>query len=131
MEYPGYMEIKQKEFNRNTFNIDLFLNEIIQNLQIVNPSKVILFGSYAKGVFDEESDIDLVVILNTEMIPETYDKKLEIKVQVRDSIYELSRQMAIDLVVYTKGEFKLLKNMQTSFYNEIINTGKVIYEKAG
>ena len=125
------MEIKQKGFNRNTFNIDLFLNEIIQNLQIVNPSKVILFGSYAKGVFNEESDLDLVVILNTEMVPETYDKKLEIKVQVRDSIYELSRQMAIDLVVYTKGEFNLLKTLGTSFYNEIMNTGKVIYEKAG
>ncbi|MCK5154307.1 MAG: nucleotidyltransferase domain-containing protein [Spirochaetales bacterium] len=84
-----------------------------------------------KGHFDEESDIDLVVILNTEMIPETYDKKLEIKVQVRDSIYELSRQMTIDLVVYTKAEFKLLEDLRTSFYNEIIDTGKVIYEKAG
>ena len=65
------------------------------------------------------------------MIPETYDKKLEIKVQVRDSIYELSRQMTIDLVVYTKAEFKLLEDLRTSFYNEIIDTGKVIYEKAG
>ena len=131
MEYSLNMEPKQKESNKNIINIDLFLNKIIQNLQIVKPPKIILFGSYAKGVFDEESDIDLVVILNTEMIPETYDKKLEIKVQVRDSIYELSRQMAIDLVVYTKGEFKLLKDLRTSFYNEIINTGKVIYEKAG
>ena len=131
MEYSRYMETKQKESNNNIINIDLFLNKIIQNLQIVEPSKIILFGSYAKGDFNEESDIDLVVILNTELVPETYDKKLEIKVQVRDSIYELSRQMAIDLVVYTEGEFKLLKDLRTSFYNEIINTGKVIYEKAG
>ena len=131
MKYSGYMKTKQKDFNRNINDIDFILNKVIQNLQIVNPSKVILFGSYAKGVFDEESDLDLVVILNTEMIPETYDKKLEIKVQVRDSIYELSRQIAIDLVVYTKGEFKMLKDLQTSFYNEIMNTGKVIYEKAG
>ena len=122
------METKQNETN---INIDLFLNKIIKNLQIVKPSKIILFGSYAKDTFDEESDIDLVVILNSEIIPETYDKKLEIKVQVRDSIYELSRQMAIDLVVYTKAEFKLLENLRTSFYNEIMDTGKVIYEKAG
>jgi predicted nucleotidyltransferase len=131
MEYSRYMVIKQMESNKNIINIDLFLNKIIQKLQIVKPSKIILFGSYAKGDYDEESDIDLVVILNTEMVPATYDKKLEIKVHVRDSIYELSRQMAIDLVVYTKGEFKLLKDLQTSFYNEIINTGKVIYEKTG
>ena len=97
----------------------------------MEPLKIILFGSYAKGHFDEGSDLDLVVILNSEMIPETYDKKLEIKVQVRDSIYELSRQMAIDLIVYTKAEFKLLEKLRTSFYNEIIDTGTVIYEKAG
>ena len=130
MEYSRYMETKQKESNRNNVDIDLFLDKIIRNLQIVKPSKIILFGSYAKGVFDEESDIDLVVILNTEMVPDTYDKKLEIKVQVRDSIYELSRQMPIDLVVYTNGEFNLLKSQRTSFYNEIMDTGKVIYEKA-
>ena len=41
---------------------------------------IILFGSYAKGEFDVGSDIDLVVILNTDKAPETYDKKLEIKV---------------------------------------------------
>ena len=131
MEYSRCMDTKQIESNNNIINVDLFLNKIIQNLQIVEPSKIILFGSYAKGHFDEESDIDLVVILNTEMIPETYDKKLEIKVKVRDSIYELSRQMAVDLVVYTKAEFKLLEDLRTSFYNEIIDTGKVIYEKAG
>lgn len=98
---------------------------------MVNPSKIILFGSYAKGFFDDESDLDLVVILNTDMVPDSYDKKLEIKVQVRDSIYELSRQMPIDLVVYTDGEFKMLETLKTSFYNEIMETGKVIYEKAG
>lgn len=106
------------------------LNKIVHNLQKVNPLKIILFGSYAKGDFNEESDIDLVVILDTETIPDTYDHKLELKVQVRDSIYELSRQMAIDLVVYTNGEFEFLKKQKTSFYNEIMDTGRIIYEKA-
>lgn len=112
------------------FNTDIFLNKIINNLQVVSPLKIILIGSYAEECFNEESDIDLVVILNTETIPETYDKKLELKVKVRDSIYELSRQMPIDLIIYTNGEFNILKSLQTSFYNEIMNTGKVIYEKA-
>lgn len=106
------------------------LNEIIENLLAVDPSKIILFGSYAKNVFDEESDVDLVVILDTDMIPQTYDHKLKLKVHVRDSIYELSRKIPIDLIVYTNGEFELLKKQRTSFYNEIMETGKVIYEKA-
>ena len=106
------------------------LNKIIQNLLSVNPSMIILFGSYAKNDFDEESDVDLVVILDTKMIPETYDHKLKLKVQVRYTIYELSRQIPIDLIVYTNGEFEILKKQKTSFYNELMETGKILYEKA-
>ena len=55
---------------------DIF-DEIIQNLKKINPLRIILFGSYAKGQLDEESDIDLVVIVDTDVIPESYDQKLE------------------------------------------------------
>ena len=30
----------------------------------------------------------------------------------------------------TKGEFEIIKQHKTSFYNEIIETGKLLYEKA-
>ena len=96
----------------------------------MEPSKIILFGSYATGTYDEQSDIDLVVVLDTKEIPETYDEKLELEVKVRDCIYELSRKMPIDLVVYTNGEFEVLQKRKTSFYNEIMEFGKIIYEKA-
>ncbi len=107
-----------------------FLNEVVKNLQSIKPFKIILFGSYATGTSNEQSDIDLVVVLDTNEIPKTYDEKLELKVKVRECIYELSRQMPIDLVVYTHGEFQVLQHRKTSFYNEIMEYGKVIYEKA-
>ncbi len=110
--------------------MEKLLNKIISNLLTVNPLKIILFGSYANSLFDKESDVDIVVILDTQIIPNTYDQKLELKVQVRDSIYDLSRQIPIDLIVYTNGEFEVLKKQRTSFYNEIMDTGKIIYEKA-
>lgn len=62
-------------------------------------------------------------------IPDTYDQKLELKVQVRESIYDLSRKVPIDLVVYTNGEYEMIKKMKTSFFNEISNNGKILYEK--
>ncbi len=112
--------------------MEKFLNEIVNNLLTLKPLKVILFGSYAGDIDrnDTESDIDLIVILDIKTIPETYDHKLELKVQVRDSIYDLSRQKPIDLIVYTNGEFEYLKKQRSSFYNEIIETGKILYEKA-
>ncbi len=111
--------------------MDALIKKLIHNLKIVNPNKIILLGSHARGDFDDDSDIDLVVILDIDRIPESYDKKLDLKIKVRDSIYELSRQMPIDLIVYTNGEFEQLRKQQTSFYNEIIDTGKLIYEKTG
>lgn len=44
--------------------LDRILNIIIENF---NPEKVILFGSMANGNFNESSDIDLVVIMPTNL----------------------------------------------------------------
>lgn len=104
--------------------------EIIKNLQNIDIKSVILFGSYAKNENTEESDIDLIVVLDSEEISKTYEQRMDKKLLVRNCIYEQSRKQAIDIIVYTKAEFDLIKNNKTSFYNEIKETGKVLYEKA-
>jgi len=43
-------------------NIDEIKKEIIETLAPLNIKKIILFGSYAHGVPDEESDIDLFLV---------------------------------------------------------------------
>lgn len=122
---------KNRKYDRIQSTMDEIIKEIVENLQKIKPLKIILFGSYAKERFDEESDIDLIVILDTDIIPQNYNQKLDLKVEVRDCIYDVSRKIPIDLVVYTNGEFELIKKNRTSFYNEIETTGKTIYEKAG
>lgn len=122
---------KNQKCDRIQSTMDEIIKEIVENLQKIKPLKIILFGSYAKERFDEESDIDLIVILDTDIIPENYNQKLDLKVEVRDCIYDVSRKIPIDLVVYTNGEFELIKKNRTSFFNEIETTGKTIYEKAG
>jgi predicted nucleotidyltransferase len=42
--------------------------EIMQELYGERLSKIILYGSYARGDFHEESDIDFLVVLNDEEI---------------------------------------------------------------
>ncbi len=107
------------------------LNEILERLKEQNPIRVILFGSQVQGPSDGDSDIDIVVILEGDYIPKTYDQKLALKVKVRDSIYDLSEQYPIDIVLYTEAEWERIGSLGTSFFNEIIETGRVIYEKAG
>lgn len=106
------------------------LSEIIRNLRRINTKTIILFGSYATNTHDDESDIDLVVILDSDDISKTYEERMQKKLLVRNCIYEQSRMQAIDLVVYTNAEYNIIKQNNTSFYQEIRETGRVIYEKA-
>ncbi len=108
-----------------------YLPEIIRNIKQINPHKIILFGSYASGVFSEDSDLDLVVILDSPEIAKNYDEKMRNKLLVRRNIYALSKRVPVDLVVYTKGEYDIISESGSSFYNEIKKSGKVLYEKTG
>jgi hypothetical protein len=70
------------------------------------------------------------VILDSPDIAKNYDEKMKNKLLVRRKIYELSREVPIDLVVYTKGEYHIISESKSSFYNEIEKQGKILYEKA-
>ncbi len=107
-----------------------YLPEIIRNIKQINPYKIILFGSYASGVFSEDSDLDLVVVLDSPEIAKNYDEKMKNKLLVRRKIYELSRKVPVDLVVYTKGEYDIIAESGHSFYHEIKKTGEVLFVKS-
>ena len=111
--------------------IDKLLVEITQRLKEIDPYKVVLFGSVTKQNNDEDSDIDLLVILNSDKISQNYDEKMEKKLLVRNAIWDLSKQIPIDLLVYTRKEFEIIMNNKNSFFRELEKTGKTIYEKAG
>ena len=110
--------------------MEAIISDIVNNLKKLDTKYIILFGSYASETYTDDSDIDLIVILDSNEIPDTYEKRMANKLMVRNCIYELSRKKAIDLVVYTEAEYDLIKHNQTSFYNEISETGKILYEKA-
>ena len=59
--------------------IESVKNEIIENLRVIDPVRVILFGSYTYGTPDQDSDIDLYVVTKEDFIPETFEENLLIK----------------------------------------------------
>jgi len=107
-----------------------YLAEIVKNIRQVDPHKIILFGSSVGGVLREDSDLDLVVILDSHEIAKGYDDRIKNKLLVRRAVYELSKKVPVDLVVYTKGEYDIISRSGGSFYNHIETNGKVLYEKA-
>ena len=107
------------------------ITQIQNSLQGLDIYSIILFGSCSQGNNSEESDIDLLVILDSDEIPESFEKRMEMKLSIRKSLRTINSQTPIDLLVYTKKEYELLQSEENAFLEEIKSTGKIIYEKAG
>ena len=107
------------------------LDSLVALLKASDPWKIILFGSHANGQPNEHSDIDLVVILDNDHVSKTYQERLDKRLRIRKSVIEINRNVALDLLVYSKEEWRIVKEYGNPFIDEIEETGKVIYEKAG
>lgn len=86
-----------------------------------NPEQIILFGSYAKGTQGNGSDIDLLIIQETEL--PSYKRGIDIRLSL------IGTKMPIDILVYTKNEFEKEKNDKHSFLFSAIKTSKILYER--
>jgi predicted nucleotidyltransferase len=98
------------------------ISEIVSKIAVgYNPDKIILFGSYAMGNAKEDSDLNLLVIKDSDL-PRPQRTAL-----VRKMLY--GSLIPIDLIVYTHQEINDSKANQYSFVHEVLSTGKTIYER--
>ncbi|MCL2026197.1 MAG: nucleotidyltransferase domain-containing protein [Leptospirales bacterium] len=110
-------------------------NTVLDNLVFLlkpsDPYKIILFGSHANGIPNENSDVDLMVILDNDHVSKTHAERLNKKVFIRSLLLEINRKIPLDILVYSKAELNIIKEYGNSFIEEIEKTGRTIYEKAG
>ena len=83
------------------------------------PQHVILFGSYAYGTATEDSDLDLLVVKDTEEQPHIRDRI------VRQLVRDI--RVPTDILVYTPNELLQWKTVKASFENYILQYGKELY----
>lgn len=84
------------------------------------PEKIILFGSYAWGKPHEWSDVDLLVVKDT-------NESLLKRIEALDRIFS-RRQFPMDFLVYTPKQVKKRLDMGDFFVREIIGKGKILYD---
>ncbi len=84
------------------------------------PQKIILFGSYANGTPTEESDLDLLIIKDSNIPSRLQNRK------VRKILFDL--RIPIDVIVKTPEEFQTYKNIIGTIIYPANKFGKVIYE---
>lgn len=107
-----------------------YIPAILQSLKKLDPIKVVLFGSITKNESSQDSDIDLLVVLNDKNIPASYEDKMQIRLKVRKTIREINRKIPIDLFVYTIPEYEAFLEKNNSFCKEIHEFGNILYEKS-
>ncbi len=83
------------------------------------PDRIILFGSRATGTATETSDIDLLILKDTNDRP--LDRRIHVETLLSD------RAVPIDIVVYTPQEMNYLFSIGSPFVEEVIETGRVLY----
>ena len=99
------------------------INEVVTKIvSRFNPDKIILFGSYANGTQNNDSDLDLLIVQDSDLPMQK--RGLDIRLSLIGSM------IPIDLLVYTKSEFDQEKNKHFSFVNSAIKNSKVLYERA-
>lgn len=82
-----------------------------------NPQKIIIFGSYAYGVPKKGSDIDLLVIMDT---------NIPVRKQAALIRYELNDTIPIDIIVRTPQQIEERIKMGDFFIKKILRDGKVL-----
>ena len=100
-----------------------FIEEIKTRLSVLNPARVILFGSHARGSAGIDSDIDLIVVLNTEGSSSSFREKMIDTVAVRKLLADLNHRVALDVLVYSKKEWEAFLGSRSSFSREILEHG--------
>ncbi|GBU20512.1 hypothetical protein R80B4_00390 [Fibrobacteres bacterium R8-0-B4] len=86
-------------------------------------SRILLFGSYAKGEETAKSDIDLCVL--SPVKPESH---IEFIADFRFLLWDLHTK-PLDLLAYNQDDFYFHAKRPTSFEHEIAETGVMIYDR--
>lgn len=84
-----------------------------------HPHKIILFGSYAYGQPRPESDIDLLVIMETNL------RETRQALQIRQYLNPL---FGLDILVYPPAKIEQRIAWGDSFLREIMERGMILYE---
>lgn len=100
----------------------LNITEVIK--QSVPVEKIYLFGSFAYGTPNENSDYDFFMVL-----PDDGPRPLEAMQQARKSLCGIDRKTAVDILADYHSRFNARKRFNT-LERKIANEGVVLYERA-
>lgn len=90
-------------------------------VEYMQPEKVVLFGSYANGIPNEDSDLDILVITKTNLPHGKRTGTIRMKL--------IDFKIPLDIMVRTPDEIEYWIETPMAFTTQILKEGKVLYEQ--
>ena len=98
--------------------ISVMVDRIVGQFQ---PSRILLFGSQARGDVKESSDVDLLVIMN-----DILDKR-QVAIEIRRILRDLP--ISKDIVVATPDDIARRRHIVGTLIYAALREGRVLYER--
>jgi len=101
------------------------LDEAVRRIvEIAHPRLVILFGSYADGQYHEGSDLDLLVVAETESWP-------RLGAELRQALHPVLGSLGLDLLVYPPADWERDRAVRGFVARDADRRGVRIHESPG
>lgn len=106
---------------KHTRRLDPVIQKIVDKIaREYQPETIILFGSHAWGTPGPESDVDLLVVKESEK------RRIEREGELRTLLFG-NRFPAMDLLIYTPDELRRRLQLGDFFVRELLDRGRVLY----
>ena len=102
-------------------NEDLVQDVIRRIVAAAHPEKIILFGSRARGDARLDSDLDILVIQESEEAGDRRDAALYLALAGLNA--------PVDVIAYTPAEVREWSAVPQAFITTAVREGKVVYER--
>ena len=102
---------------------DAIIDQIVQKIvDQINPVQVILFGSYARGMPATNSDLDLFVVVESNLPRHKRSAKIRLLFS--------PAPCPLDILVYTPQEVESCSGVVNHIVTHVMTTGKILYERS-
>lgn len=91
-------------------------------IRVYDPLKILLFGSYADGKPNYDSDLDFIIVKESQL--PRHRRAFEIRKAL------IGKMVPLDILVYTPEEYEKELNDNYSFLHNALKNAKLLYDKA-
>jgi len=106
--------------DRRPWTLEELRERLTPHLRASGAKRAIVFGSHARGEADAWSDLDLVIIAETNV-------PFLDRFRMFGGVFDAYRR-AMEVLVYTPGEFAQMVEAENPFIEQVLKDGVTIYE---